>query len=109
MNQTPKLDEWQEVEEKIPVEIPAFSVDDHNNLKFEGMQTVERTMKKRVAYTHLIPHTFCEPGTHNFIILNEGKRIAGRVEVHCEKCEIGVNYIVGLHKIENGKIIVNPL
>lgn len=102
-----KLNEWQEVEETIPEQTPVFSVDDHDHIQFEGIQQTQRTIKKKVAYATLTPHQICDPDKHNFQLMNEGKRVAGRVEVQCNRCHIGQNFVVGYHTLVNGKIIPN--
>src|SRR5579884_2491417 len=103
---TSKLNEWQEIEEKTPIDIPAFSVDQQNNLHYEGMKTVEQVTKKKVALTNLVPLT-CPNGEHYYQFMNGGARINGRVEVQCKACPVGQDFVVGLHQLVDGKIISN--
>lgn len=103
---TPKFDEWTETEEHIPVEIPSFSIDERNNLHYEGLIKTERVVKKKVALTQLVPLT-CPDGEHYYQFVNGGARINGRVEVQCKRCNFGQDFIVGIHNLVDGKIVLN--
>ncbi len=101
--QNKPLNEWHEEEERVPVEVPTFSLDDHNNLTYEGLTKTEKVVKKKVAYTQLVPRT-CPNGEHFYTFYNGGLRVNGRVEVQCRDCSMGIDFVVGLFKLVNGKV-----
>ena len=100
-----KLGEWIEEEETVPVETPIFSVSENGkSLNFEGIKTVEKKVKHKVAYASLSPLKLCAKGKHYFEFENKGKREGGRVHVKCVNCPIGGIFRVGIDKLENGKM-----
>ena len=106
-NQDLKFGEWQEEEHHIPVKVPMIEVDEGGNLKGVRWEEGERVHKERYTYAKLLPHQICPQGKHYFEIQNNGQRVGGRLVVKCRHCNVGVHFIVGIHRLENGQILDN--
>lgn len=86
--------EWTTEERTVPVK----AVDENGN-----EHIVEKTVTERVAYVPIIPHTIC--AEHNFALTNGGRRERdGRLIAKCGNCGMGKNFVLGQHRIVDGKI-----
>ena len=99
----PVLNQWIEEESTVEKTKPQLEFDAQGNPTKITMTTVEEKVKQRVAYATLTPHQICE--NHYFEIRNHGERINGRLEVQCKYCGVGQDFVIGVHALEDGKIV----
>jgi hypothetical protein len=101
----PILDEWQEETIKVPTLDFDVETDDNGDPIRITPKIVEKEVKQRYRLATMTNLRTCAAGQHYFMIDHGGRRIRGRVEVKCTKCDYGQNFVVGVHKLVNGKII----
>ncbi len=101
----PILDEWKEETIKVPtLDFDIVTNDNGDPIRITP-KVVEKEVKRRYRLATMTNLRTCEAGQHYFMIDHEGKRIRGRVEVKCTKCDYGQNFVVGMHKLVDGKIV----
>lgn len=100
----PKLDEWIEEERRVPSTEYEVEFDDQGNPVRVTPHEVEKVVTEKVIYASMTPHKLCSPDQHYFEIRNGGKRVAGRLEVQCRHCGLGKNFVLGVHRLVDGRI-----
>ena len=104
-HESPDFEQWQEETRTVPQLEFEPEFDQLGNLKGLTHRIVDREVTERFRYARLLPHQICEPDAHYSIFKDGGKRVGGRVQVQCRHCNLGKNFVVGVHRLVEGKII----